>query len=73
MNFGFLCCGNKGVLNLKVSRTERKVDEVTICHDYKSLYSCYGNSSVLPSDSVFDSYLLTTFLLLLRSVLMERK
>lgn len=73
MNFGFLCCGNKGVLNLKVFRIERKVDEVIICYDYKLLYFCYGNSLVFFSDSVFDFYFLIIFLLLLRFVFMERK
>lgn len=31
MNFGFLCYGNKGVLNVEISSTETKADEVTFC------------------------------------------
>ena len=52
MNFGFLCYGNKGVLNLEISSTDTKADEVTICQGYKSLcFYCRSSSSVLCCDS----------------------
>lgn len=67
MNFGFLCYGNKGVLNLEVSSTDRKVDEVIICQDYKSLCSYYRNtSSVLCCDSVFGFCLLFMFFFMIK-------
>ena len=48
MNFGFLCYGNKGVLNLEIPSTDTKADEVTICQGYKSLcFYCRSSSLVL--------------------------
>ena len=53
MNFGFLCYGNKGVLNLEIPSTDTKADEVTICQGYKSLcFYCRSSSSVLCCDRV---------------------